>query len=79
LADDAGRVYVRNAKSVLERSGKVHLDVFGRDGYYLYNLVLDFMPDLIHRGFMYDMSTSEETGEVQIKRYKVRNWDLMED
>lgn len=78
LVDDRGRIYVREAASVFERSNEVHLDVFSGGGYYLYNLALPFTPDLIHKGFFFDISTSEETGEVRIKRFKVRNWDQME-
>jgi hypothetical protein len=79
LVDDEGRIYVRNAESVLEQSGKAHLDVFNRDGYYLYKLILDFTPDLIQGRCIYDISTSEDTGEVQIKRFRIRNWDRMEN
>ncbi len=78
LVDDEGRIYVRKAESILDGNGEIHLDVFNRDGYYIYNLVLPYTPDLIHRGFLYDISTSEETGEVRIKRLKIRNWNQME-
>ena len=79
LVDELGRIYVREAESILERSGEVRLDVFSGKGHYLYRLTIPFTPDLIHSGFLYDISISEDTGEVRIKRFKIRNWDQMED
>jgi hypothetical protein len=73
--DDTGRIYVRIARSVLDESGQVELDIFSKDGYYLYRTILSFNPDIIKNGLLYDRYTSEETGEVRIKRYRVKNWD----
>jgi hypothetical protein len=78
LVDDEGRIYIREARSVLDRSSELRINIFSQDGYYLYNLTLTFAPDLIQRGSMYDISTSEETGDVRILRFKIRNWDRME-
>jgi hypothetical protein len=78
LVDEAGRIYVREAESILDRSGEVHLDVYSREGYYLYRLAIPFNPEFIRKGFMYDVSNSEETGEVRIKRFRIGNWDRME-
>jgi hypothetical protein len=74
-ADDVGRIYVMRAPSVLDESDRVELDIFSKEGYYLYNTFLSFNPDIIKDGLLYDISTSEETGEVKIKRYRVNNWD----
>jgi hypothetical protein len=76
--DGAGRIYVRKARSVLDESDQVELDIFSKDGYYLYKAFLSFNPEIIKGGFLYDIFTSEETGEVKIKRYKVMNWDRIE-
>jgi hypothetical protein len=51
------------------------LNIFSKDGYYLYKTFLPFSPDIVKNGVLYDRFTSEETGEVKIKRYKVKNWD----
>lgn len=75
LSDDKGRIYVRKIKSVLEKSEPVEFDIFSADGYYLYKSNLAFTPELIRNGCLYDISTSEESGEVKIKRYRVKNWD----
>ena len=78
LLDDAGRIYVRKAGSVLDRNVEVQLDIFNKDGLYLYRTSLPFTPDLIFRGYMYDVFTSQETGEVEVKRYTIKNWDQLE-
>ena len=75
LVDDAGRIYVRTARSVLDRSSGASFDIFDEQGYYLYRMDLPFSPEIIHNGNLYDASTSEETGYVRIKRYAVKGWD----
>jgi len=77
--DDVGRIYVRRAPSVLDESNQVELDIFSRDGYYLYKAFFSFSPEIIKDGLLYDVFTSEETGEVKIKRYKVKNWDQIKE
>ena len=74
-SDDAERIYVRKQKSVLDESEEVEFDIFGPEGYYLYTTKLSFTPELIKDGYLYDTWTSEETGEVRIKRYRIKNWD----
>jgi len=76
--DEEGRIYVRKAPSVLDDSDRVELDIFSQDGYYLYKTFLSFNPEIIKDGFLYDIFTSEETGEVKIRRYRVKNWDQIE-
>ncbi len=70
---------MRKARSVLDESGQVELDIFSKDGYYLYKTFLSFNPEIIKIGFLYDIFTSEETGEVKIKRYRIKNWDQIEE
>ena len=77
--DDAGRIYVRKARSVLDESDQFEFDIFSKDGYYLYRAFLSFNPEIIKDGFLYDIFTSEETGEVKIKRYRIKNWDQIEE
>jgi hypothetical protein len=73
--DDIGRIYVMKAPSVLNDSDQLEFDIFSQGGYYLYKTFLSFNPDIIKEGLLYDRFTSEETGEVKIKRYKVKNWN----
>jgi len=73
--DDRGRIYVRRVKPVLEESEKVEYDIFSKEGYYLYKTNLPFTPSVIKNGYFYEYYSSEETGKVRIRRYKVKNWE----
>jgi hypothetical protein len=75
FVDKRGRIYIRRSRSVLDESDQVAFDIFSEDGYYLYNTLLPFSPDLTRGDRFYDIFTSEETGEVKIKRYRIKNWD----
>jgi hypothetical protein len=77
--DETGRIYIRKARSVLDESGQVKIDIFSKDGYYLYKTILSFNPDIIRDGLFYDIDTSDETGEVRIKRFRVTNWDQIKE
>jgi hypothetical protein len=74
MADDKGRIYVKKAQSVLDEGKETEFDVLSNDGYYLYKIRLSFAPKNIKNGNIYSIFTSEETGEVIIKRFKIRNW-----
>ncbi len=78
LLDNAGRIYVRKAGSVLDGNIEVQLDIFSKDGFYFYRASVPFTPDFIFRGYMYDVFTSQETGEIEVKRYTIKNWDQLE-
>jgi len=73
--DDRGRIYVRRVKPVTDESEEAEFDIFSKDGYYLYKTNLPFTPDVIKNGYFYEHYSSEETGEVRIRRYKVKNWN----
>jgi hypothetical protein len=75
ITDDEGRIYVRRLKSTLDESETLEYDIFDSEGHYLYKAVLSFSPDLIKGGYVYDISTDEDTGEVKIRRYEIMNWD----
>lgn len=79
LTDDKMRIYVRRVKPVLDKSGEVDFDIFSRDGYYLYNTRLSFTPEKIRNGYMYDIYAHEETGEVKVKKYKIKNWEQIRE
>jgi len=74
LTDDRGRIFIRRVKPVLDETENVEFDIFSKDGYYLYRAILPLSPEIIQNGYFYDLYTSDETGEVKIKRYKVLNW-----
>jgi hypothetical protein len=75
VTDNRGRIYVRRIRSVIEESKDVEFDIFSKEGYYLYKTKLPFTPSVIKNGYFYEYYSSEETGEVKIKRYKAKNWE----
>ena len=74
IADDKQRIYVRRLKSVLEKSDEFEFDIFSKEGIFLYETKLHFMPQVIKNGFIYNVDTNEESGEIKIKRFKIKNW-----
>jgi hypothetical protein len=75
--DDQGRLYVVRCGSILERNGPQTVDVFSKEGIYLYRMRWPFVPGVIEKGTMYRAQTDEDTGECFIVRYKIKNWDRM--
>ena len=78
FVDDEGRIYVRRVGSVLDESHRPEFDIFSSEGYYIYKVALPFSPQLVHSGFLYLISVPEDTGEVRIKRYRIKNWGQIE-
>jgi len=82
IVDDRQRIYVWKVKSVLEKSEEEEFDLFSREGFYLYKVVLPLIPKhtklIIQKGFLYNISTNEE-GVVIVKRYKIKNWGQMKE
>jgi len=79
LADDAGRIYVTKRSSVLDQSKVQEFDLFSKDAIFLYKAKLPFIPEIIKSGSMYEIRKNEETGDIKIVRYKVKNWDQIKD
>lgn len=75
LVDDCGRIFVRKLKSIFESIDKIEFDVFNKDGYFIHRTILPFSPEIIKNGYLYDKCRLEDTGEVRIKKYKVKNWE----
>ena len=76
-ADDMGRIYVSRVPSILDKEKTKVFDVFAADGIYLYRTSLPFWPEVIKAGFLYEIRRNEETGDIKIIRYRVKNWDKM--
>jgi hypothetical protein len=79
LTDDKQRIYVQKMTSVLDESGRMEFDIFNREGYYIYETSLSFSPEIIKNGRIYDIQTSEETGEAKVRRYRIKNWDQLRE
>jgi hypothetical protein len=79
MVDDKHRIFVRRVKSVLEEGEDAQFDIFNSEGRYIYRTVLPFTPEIIKNGFLYYIHASKETGEVKIKRYKIKNWNQIKE
>ncbi|TET66647.1 MAG: 6-bladed beta-propeller [Candidatus Aminicenantes bacterium] len=74
IADDLQRLYLWRVKSVLDESEEQIFDVFSKDGYFIYRIKMAFLPELVKNGYLYNIEDDDDTGEVFIKRYKIKNW-----
>jgi len=73
--DDLGRIYIRRNPSSHEPNIDHEYDVFNKEGLCLYKVHLNYYPDVIKDGYLYTRIANEETGEEQIRRYKIKNWN----
>jgi len=69
------RIFLWKVKSVLDKSEGNEFDVINKEGYFLYRAKIPVMPKIIRKGFLYDIKEDEETGEISIRRFKIKNWD----
>jgi hypothetical protein len=75
LSDDLGRLYVVHFKPITEKDVKTsEIDVFSKDGYYLYRMTWPFVPQVIKGGFLYEVRQDEEAGLTRIIRHRIENW-----
>ena len=72
---DSDRIFVFVHQSPSDDSNARQVDIFDSQGYYLYRAKLPIIPKLIKSGFLYRIESSDVTGEVRVKRYKIENWD----
>ncbi len=75
FSDEAGRLYVVRFRPITEREvGTQDIDVFSKDGFYLYRMTWPFMPQVIRGGFLYEVRQDEDKGLTRIIRYRITNW-----
>jgi hypothetical protein len=80
LVDDKGRIYVSRLKSILNKKNDDSaflFDVFDRDGYFIYQMKLSILPQLIKEGYIYSIYVTEDEEEeenISIRRFKIKNW-----
>jgi hypothetical protein len=74
-SDDLGRLYVVRFKPITEKDvASSDIDVFSKDGYYLYRMTWPFIPQVIKGGFLYEVRQDEGAGLTRITRHKIKNW-----
>ncbi len=64
-------------KSSLDDTPTQILDIFGPEGHFLYQAVIDVSPSVISRGMLYELREDEEDGIIRLKRFKIKNWDSL--
>jgi hypothetical protein len=75
FSDSQGRIYARKNHPDQTENVERKLDIFSKDGYYLYQATCLFHPYMIKTGFFYTQFVNDDTGEVFVKRLKIKNWD----
>jgi hypothetical protein len=81
ISDDLGRLYVVRFRPITEKAlTSSEIDVFSKDGYYLYRMTWPSIPQVIKAGFLYEVRQDEEAGLTKIIRHRIANWgDLRSD
>jgi hypothetical protein len=75
MSDNAGRLYVVRFRPITEMDVTARdVDVFSRDGLYLYRMTWPFIPQVIKGGFLYEVRQDEEAGLTRIIRHRIKNW-----
>lgn len=78
LSDEKGRIYVIRLKSIHDEDKSEVIDIFSKDGRYLYKTKLQYMPKIIRNGSIYfvDYSNKDEYGSPipKIKRLIIQNY-----
>lgn len=77
--DDLQRLYLWRVKSILDESEEQIFDVYSKDGYFIYRIKMAFLPELVKNGYLYNIEEDDNTGEVFIKRYKIKNWKQIKE
>ncbi|NOR53047.1 MAG: hypothetical protein GQ536_03030, partial [Candidatus Aminicenantes bacterium] len=78
--DDTGHLYIILFKSILERDEEIlAVDVFSKEGLYLYRMNWNFIPALIKNGFLYEVRENEDTGDIKVIRHKITNWNRFKE
>jgi hypothetical protein len=75
FTDDLGRIYVQRNKTWAEEENvQKEIDVFSKNGYFLYKTKLPKNTYIIRNGYIYALEANDEE---LIKRYKIKNWSTL--
>lgn len=75
LSDDLGRLYVIRFRPITEKAETTsEVDVFSKDGLYLYRMTWPFLPQVIKGGYLYEVRQDESAGLTRIIRHRIANW-----
>lgn len=81
VADDLHRLYLWRLKPLVvgSKDREKEFDVFNAEGYYLYRIRIPVVPEIIQNGLLYEIQENQETGEIRIKRYRIKNWEQIRE
>lgn len=76
LSDEKGRIWVIRVKSILEKDKTENIDIFSKDGRYLYEAELPYLPRIIRDGCIWVIDRDEED-KTAIKKLVIKNYNSM--
>ncbi|MEW5899936.1 MAG: hypothetical protein AB1715_00560 [Acidobacteriota bacterium] len=82
FSDEKGRMYVVRAKSVLDKGTEEIIDIFSRDGKYLYQTKLPAYPNYLRNGVIFFFrEETHQTGEpiYKVIRSVIRNYSSLRE
>jgi len=80
LTDSSGRIYVqKNRTHGMDFKINREMDIFSKDGYYLYKSTIPRGAYVIKEGYIYVYVMDEDKGDELVKRYKIKNWDQIKE
>jgi len=74
ILSDGDWIFVMHYRSPQDQSEVWTMDIFDNRGYYLYKGIFPIQPKIIKNGFVYLIESSDKTGNVRVKRYRIINW-----
>lgn len=90
ITDDKGRIYVKRIPSPLKESENQEVDVFSKEGRYIFKIRLPYdsyirespyayTPHMIKNGYFYSVTTKTDPEESILRRFKIKNWDQIKE
>jgi hypothetical protein len=77
--DEIGNIYVIKWEGASGADENAYIDLFNRNGYYLYKIkIYGSFPLIIRKGYIYKIEYGRE-GYAKIKRYKIKNWGKIKE
>jgi hypothetical protein len=74
FSDEEGRIYVQRSRSRAWEGEYILVDVFSREGDFLYKINLPRLTHKIRNGYLYAYCIDESSGFGTVKRMKISNW-----
>jgi hypothetical protein len=80
FVDDLKRIYLLKDKPSSESDKLYEYDVYNKEGYYIYKMIIPYvLPLIIRNGYLYTRVVLEEEGIEVVKRFKIKNWNSIKN